>query len=197
MSPDFDLPADPLDRFCKVFRLLNEERSWYEDATALRYSALTLASMPGDPGRIARGLQSLAEELKDLAGWFGTLRSQIRFAAHVVNRVEDRHRIKLPIQPQRAHVAIQVCKLGIQLARQLQHSLCDIRSRDLEVPLQIAVVVSCSATEVQQGPHRNPRMLAHHLGECVTFVRIVSRRTDQSKHPREVFVEACHHGLLE
>jgi len=73
------LPDDPLERFCELYAAVFAEKRWFEDAGALRYAALSLASTAGRPGEIARRMRAAAEGLKERAGWFGALRSDVRF----------------------------------------------------------------------------------------------------------------------
>ena len=87
----YTLPEDPLERFIRSFQAVYADKRWTEDVSALRYAALTLATVEGDPGRLADELRSVADILKDRAGWFGPLNSSIRFgvAAMLMRHRDD------------------------------------------------------------------------------------------------------------
>ncbi len=89
MSRHPELVTAPLDRFCDLYDALNAERGWFGDASSLRFAAMTAVSCPGSPDEVASAIQSMAEEIKQLSGWFGELTSSLRFiiaAILVLNR---------------------------------------------------------------------------------------------------------------
>lgn len=73
------IPDDVWGRFDALYTALNTERSWWEDATSLRFAAVTALTCHGDPRDVAAGIRDRAEALKRSAGWFGELHSPIRF----------------------------------------------------------------------------------------------------------------------
>jgi hypothetical protein len=73
------VPKDPLRRFLDIFQALDAERGWFDDITALRFAAITAVTCPGEPPRVATAIRTIAEELKQRAGWFGELNGPLRF----------------------------------------------------------------------------------------------------------------------
>ena len=83
------LPADPLSRFRDLYGALNAERGWFGDPSSLRFAAMTAVTCKGSPVEVASAIRSMAEEIKQLSGWFGELNSSLRFivsAILVLNR---------------------------------------------------------------------------------------------------------------
>jgi len=74
-----ELPADPLERFISIGAALEEGRGWTESALAFRFATAALVTTQGSPNEIANGLRAVADDLKARAGWFGPMRSSIRF----------------------------------------------------------------------------------------------------------------------
>ncbi len=81
---EFTIPERPLDRFIELYDALRERKKWYESVMPLRYSALTLATVPGSAREITERIFAIADDLKSRAGWFGPLNSPIRFAVAAV-----------------------------------------------------------------------------------------------------------------
>lgn len=81
---EFTIPAQPLERFIELYDALRERKKWYESVMPLRYSALTLATVPGSAREITARIFKIADDLKARAGWFGPLNSPIRFAVAAV-----------------------------------------------------------------------------------------------------------------
>ncbi len=79
MKIGFVLPKDPLGRYRELYGALNAERSWFQGALGLRYTALTLATTEGDAYAVAAEIRKIGDRLKKRAGWFGALNSEIRF----------------------------------------------------------------------------------------------------------------------
>lgn len=73
------LPTDPLRRFVRLYDALNRDRGFWGDASSLRFAAMAAVTCPGEPADIARSLRATADEIKELSGWFGALRSPLRF----------------------------------------------------------------------------------------------------------------------
>jgi Protein of unknown function (DUF4003) len=76
---NYELPADPLSRFVAIYEMLNAERGWFEDASPLRFAAMTAVLAPGEPSAVAAGIRRIADEIKARSGWFGDLKSPLRF----------------------------------------------------------------------------------------------------------------------
>ena len=76
---NYEVPADPMSRFVAVYRMLDAERSWFGDASSLRFAAMAAVVAPGEPPDVARGIRRIAEDIKVESGWFGALNSPLRF----------------------------------------------------------------------------------------------------------------------
>ena len=68
-----------LDRFVAINHELNADRGWWGDSTSLRFAAMAAVTCPGEPAHVASSIRSVADEIKERSGWFGELRSQLRF----------------------------------------------------------------------------------------------------------------------
>jgi len=79
LARNYELPEDPLGRFRGIYDVLNAERGWFGDASALRFSAVTAITCPGDAGTVAANIRQAADAIKEESGWFGTLSSNLRF----------------------------------------------------------------------------------------------------------------------
>lgn len=79
MQTEPNLPADPAERFARIYDALNEDRRWYQGVTTLRFAAITAVTSPGSAEDLARNIRRVADELKDLAKWTDPFRSEIRF----------------------------------------------------------------------------------------------------------------------
>lgn len=84
----FRAPEHPFSRFREIFEALNSERGWFESATYLRYAAIAAMCCEGEPGEVASAIRATARELKKLAGWFGELRSELRFVFAAILRLK-------------------------------------------------------------------------------------------------------------
>lgn len=79
MTRTLQLPEDPLSRFESIYEALNAERGWWNDASPLRFAAVSALTCPGAPGSVAVAIRKSADDIKAESGWFGTLNSQLRF----------------------------------------------------------------------------------------------------------------------
>lgn len=93
MDSQFVLPERPLERFIELYAALRERKRWYDSVLPLRYSALTLATMPGSAQEVTDSILDLADRLKRAAGWFGPLNSPVRFVVAAV-LYRDRRRVE-------------------------------------------------------------------------------------------------------
>ena len=73
------IPADPLGRFAALYEALNRDRGIWGDASSLRFAAMSAVTCPGEPDEVATRLRAIADEIKELSGWFGSLNSPLRF----------------------------------------------------------------------------------------------------------------------
>lgn len=78
------LPENPLYRFRDLYEALNADRGWFEGASALRFAAMTSVTCPGSPAAIASSIRAMAEDIKRLSGWFGSLNSPLRFIVSAI-----------------------------------------------------------------------------------------------------------------
>lgn len=79
MTQSAFIPDDPLARFTAIYDALNAERGWWNDAACLRFAAMTAVTCPGDPIAAAAWIRAVADDIKQQAGWFGELNSELRF----------------------------------------------------------------------------------------------------------------------
>jgi len=89
MSQIPHIPTDPLARFFGLYEALNAERGWWNDASALRFAAITAMTCAGEPAVVAAGIRRVAEEVKRQAGWAGALRSELRFIVGAILLLHD------------------------------------------------------------------------------------------------------------
>lgn len=78
------LPSDPLARFVDLYETLNADRGWWQDASCLRFAAMAAVTCPGTPTRVADAIRDVAAEISDREGWFGNLRSPLRFIVSAI-----------------------------------------------------------------------------------------------------------------
>lgn len=64
------IPKDPLSRFCALYHALLDGRSWWQESGQLRYAALALTSLSGEPTALAARLESLRVELTRDVPWY-------------------------------------------------------------------------------------------------------------------------------
>lgn len=83
-----ELPTDPLARFLDIYAALNADRRWSEDASALRFAAMTTLAVPGDAEDLARQIRELAEAIKRESGVFGNLSNGLRFVVAAILLVQ-------------------------------------------------------------------------------------------------------------
>jgi hypothetical protein len=74
----YDLP-DPMSRFVAIYEMLNAERSRLSDASSLRFAAIAAIVSPGDPSDVVTGIRRISDDIKAQSGWFGGLKSPLRF----------------------------------------------------------------------------------------------------------------------
>lgn len=90
MHTPLELPHDPAGRFREIHDALNAERGW-NDASPLRFAALAAISCPGSATSVAAEIRELAQRIHAAAGWFGPMRSSLRYviAAILLQRGDD------------------------------------------------------------------------------------------------------------
>jgi hypothetical protein len=64
------IPERPLERFCDLYAALLEGRPWWEGRSMLRFCALALTALAGEPRELAARLDALTEELKASTPWY-------------------------------------------------------------------------------------------------------------------------------
>lgn len=79
MSMMWKIPDDPFRRFADVYAALDADRSWFEESTCLKFAAVATVCSTKEPAELARKVRAMAEEIKQLSGWFGALNSPLRF----------------------------------------------------------------------------------------------------------------------
>lgn len=73
------IPDDSLARSLAIFDVLHDDAAWTEDRTALRFTSTSLATASGDPATLAKRTREVADTLAAESGWFGPLRSAVRY----------------------------------------------------------------------------------------------------------------------
>jgi hypothetical protein len=111
ISPSTPMPADPLARFEDVFQAIRKDARWWSSFTCLRYSALALTTVEGNPSNLARKLWSYAETLKRGGGWTSPLQSGIRFLVAASLIRQDRSLDRFFAEVERVHVFFREAKL--------------------------------------------------------------------------------------
>ena len=105
------MTTDPLARFQDVFQAIRKDARWWSSFTCLRYSALTLATVDGNPSNLARKLWSNAESLKRGGGWTSPLQSSVRFLLAAALIGQDRSLDRFFAEVERVHVFFREAKL--------------------------------------------------------------------------------------
>ncbi len=77
MFPSAETP--PFERFRAIDGALQRGRGWFESAVYLRYAAIAAIACEGPPEGVAGDVRATADALKRLAGWFGDMRSELRY----------------------------------------------------------------------------------------------------------------------
>ena len=110
MSSRVNLVPNPLDRFRELYEILNTDRAWFHDASPLRFAAMTAVTCPGTVAEVAIAIREMAEEIKDRSGWFGELKSPLRFIVSAI----------LVMNGDKAGAFLEDVKQGRELFRQAQ-----------------------------------------------------------------------------
>jgi hypothetical protein len=84
MITNYYYPLDPLTRFCDIYNALNVKRGLLGDASSLRFTAMSAVICEGEPAEIAAEIRRTAEEIKAESGWFGDLKSPLRFIVSAI-----------------------------------------------------------------------------------------------------------------
>lgn len=71
--------TDMFSRFQEIYEILGKERSWGGMAVPFRCAAVASLRTPGSPQEVAERVLEVAARIKKEAGFFGELRSQIRY----------------------------------------------------------------------------------------------------------------------
>ena len=109
---------------------------------------------------------------------------------HVVDRVVDQHRVELPSEPNRPHVADRVGGLWIQPAGHGEHRLRQIDQGQREAVRQVTGQVPAARSELEHlGPIGGGRRLQQRRRER-RLLRVLLRRRDQRPPVGQFAVEA-------
>ena len=64
------VPADPLERFCALYTALIHGRPWWQSLDTLRFCALGLTTLPGEPRELAARIDATVDELRESRAWY-------------------------------------------------------------------------------------------------------------------------------
>jgi hypothetical protein len=80
------VPADPLARFCALHEALMADRSWWESGNLLRFAALALTPLSGEPRELAARLTTVAEDLREAQAWHRRTSVGVLLAAQILRQ---------------------------------------------------------------------------------------------------------------
>ncbi len=73
------LPPHPVTRMIELCRAIGSHKRWFHNWSMLRYAASGLLFVEGPAEELATRLFDAADQLKEGAGWFSNLRTDVRF----------------------------------------------------------------------------------------------------------------------
>ncbi|MAG55244.1 MAG: hypothetical protein CMJ83_03035 [Planctomycetes bacterium] len=79
MQPESTIPSDPAQRFREIHNALDQDRSWFQGATSLRFAAVAAITCPGSATDLAASIRRAAEEFVEASSWTDSYKSEIRF----------------------------------------------------------------------------------------------------------------------
>ncbi|KAF0249395.1 MAG: hypothetical protein FD167_1203 [bacterium] len=110
MMPSY-LP-EPLPRFRAIYEALYNEQGWGGGETnSLRFAAIAAVSCPGEPTEVASKIKTVADEIKTKVGWFGDLRSSLRFIVSVMLIMNEDNVLDFLEETKRVHAMFRAAKL--------------------------------------------------------------------------------------
>jgi hypothetical protein len=105
---------------------------------------------------------------------------QVSLRGHVAHRVVDEDRIEDAVQPQLAHVALDVLALRIQARAHGEHGRGDVAERDLGHPdLVVRGHVAAATAKLEQVVRRRAERVAHDPHEEGGFLGVLVGRGQQ------------------
>lgn len=79
MPTKSELPEDPLARFREMYEALNAQRSWWRDASPLRFAAISALTCPGPADKVASSIRHVTDNLRAEGGLLGRLSRSLQF----------------------------------------------------------------------------------------------------------------------
>jgi len=79
MKPTLEIPSDPLQRFLSLTEAVAARKRWFQGWSTLRYAAMGLQTLPGDPSDMVDRMHEIAAEMTEKLGWFSSVRGDLRF----------------------------------------------------------------------------------------------------------------------
>lgn len=108
MMPSY-LP-EPFSRFKAIYEALSSQKSWGEN-NSLRFSAIAAITCPGEPTEVATKILAVADEIKAKVGWFGDLRSSLRFIVSAMLVMNEDSVSDFLEETKRVHAMFRTAKL--------------------------------------------------------------------------------------
>jgi hypothetical protein len=115
---------------------------------------------------------------------------EVLLRGHVVDGVMGEHRVELPSQPQRAHVALDVLAVGIQLPADLEHRRRHVGQRHGEVALEVRGVVASAAAQLEHPLQPPGGAVAQEAAVDLRLLDVVLGRGEEREPSRQVAVQA-------
>jgi len=79
MKPQLEFPEDPLQRFLTLAEAIATKKRWFHGWSMLRFAALGLQTVPGDPVELVERLERVVKELDDNFSWLSSIGKDLRF----------------------------------------------------------------------------------------------------------------------
>jgi len=109
MMPSY-LP-EPLPRFRAIYEALYSEKGWAGETNSLRFAAVSALACPGEPAEIAQKIRNIADEIKTKVGWFGDLRTSLRFIVSAMLIMNEDNVSDFLEETKRVHAMFRTTKL--------------------------------------------------------------------------------------
>jgi Protein of unknown function (DUF4003) len=110
MMPSY-LP-EPLPRFRAIYEALHSEQGWGGGETnSLRFASVAALSCPGEPQEVALKIRTVADEIKTKVGWFGDLRTSLRFIVSAMLIMNEDNVSDFLEETKRVHAMFRAAKL--------------------------------------------------------------------------------------
>jgi hypothetical protein len=108
MMPNY-LP-EPLPRFRAIYEELYKEKGW-GDNNSLRFAAMAAIACSGEPSEVALKIRNTAAEIKNKVGWFGDLKSSLRFIVSAMLIMNEDNVSDFLEETKRVHAMFRAAKL--------------------------------------------------------------------------------------